>query len=1138
MLILTISIISICLGSVSAENLEDINSTVMDIEENLQITDIDFESTNDEILAVSDESDDALQADGVSLSVVNQKSSYSKSDSVTVKMGTYSMASGSDQVSVYLNNKNIATTTYKIITTSGYTIPLSAAQSGSNSIYCSFTASGIWSLTSDTVTVTVTGGGSDIPVGDGSATISIYDMVYPSQSTITSNGDYVSDIAYTITKSGDGFSDESLELIINGQSIGSTTPNSYNRLGNLTFTEDNEWTLQIVYSALYNGKTVTATSNTLTFVTRNTSGGGNGSSTEDGSASIFIYDMAYPSQSTITSNGDYVSDIAYSITKSGDGFSDESLELIINGQSIGSTTPNSYNRLGNLTFDEDNTWTLKVIYTATVNGKTITAESNELTFITTGTSGGNGGDNPQPSGEMQIIIRDANYPNNSVISLNDKYNALIQYYVTVPSGYIATNEIIILCNGEAITTIQNPSDRTYTTIGGTFLLNETGDYVFTAQYKYVVWLSDVHGDIYSNSITYHVTISDDIDPVVKPALSINVDDVNYPNEVTAVVKSNIDGIYIVKIDGNQKEVTVSGGSGSVNFALPAKTYTATVESKTDSSIKNSTTFTVKSISKTTPAINSNVVVSNNKATITVNLPNDINNEKITVSLNGQNSKEAILNNGIATVDFDNLNDGDYSYTISYAGNDRYNDASITKTFTIEDENVNPVSQRLTIAVDDVEYPAQVKVIVKSDVDGDYIVTIGENSKVVKVSGGVGSETFTLAPNNYTANVMSKTDSSFKNATSFKVLKANIKDDEALNISIADDSNSPTFSIDLDGATGTFTVNVDGNDYQTKELENGKASITLDGLNEGNHSVVISYSGDNNYQSITKTTVLIVKNNIVIISNETNNNQNGSADYTGPTVEAGDLKRAVNSPYDFKATFYDKNGQLLKDSEVNFIVNGNDHIVKTDEFGVAKLVNCLVSGTYSIEIRNLATGETLTKKATIVDRITQNRDINVDYSYSANYKIRLYADNGQAVGANERVIITLNNVKYSVMTDKNGDVSFKVSGLLPGTYTITAEYKGVKVSNKVAVKQILKAKNAKFKKSKKVKKYKVTLKTSSGKAIKGKKITLKVKGKTYKAKTNKKGVATFKIKNLKKVGKFKATIRYLKTSIKKTITVRR
>mgnify|MGYP002514157070 CR=1 FL=1 len=70
-----------------------------------------------------------------------------------------------------------------------------------------------------------------------------------------------------------------------------------------------------------------------------------------------------------------------------------------------------------------------------------------------------------------------------------------------------------------------------------------------------------------------------------------------------------------------------------------------------------------------------------------------------------------------------------------------------------------------------------------------------------------------------------------------------------------------------------------------------------------------------------------------------------------------------------------------------------------------------------------------------------------------------------------------------------------------------------------------AKKKTFKKSKKVKKYTVTLKDNTGKAMAKVKLTLKVKGKTYKAKTNSKGKAVFKIKNLKKKGTFKAKVKF-------------
>ena len=49
--------------------------------------------------------------------------------------------------------------------------------------------------------------------------------------------------------------------------------------------------------------------------------------------------------------------------------------------------------------------------------------------------------------------------------------------------------------------------------------------------------------------------------------------------------------------------------------------------------------------------------------------------------------------------------------------------------------------------------------------------------------------------------------------------------------------------------------------------------------------------------------------------------------------------------------------------------------------------------------------------------------------------------------------------------------------------------------------------------------------NSKKLLKGKLVTLKIKGKTYKVKTNKKGKAVFKVKNLNKKGTFVGTIKF-------------
>ena len=59
---------------------------------------------------------------------------------------------------------------------------------------------------------------------------------------------------------------------------------------------------------------------------------------------------------------------------------------------------------------------------------------------------------------------------------------------------------------------------------------------------------------------------------------------------------------------------------------------------------------------------------------------------------------------------------------------------------------------------------------------------------------------------------------------------------------------------------------------------------------------------------------------------------------------------------------------------------------------------------------------------------------------------------------------------------------------------------------------------------KTKKYTITLKNNLGKVMKNTKVTLKIKSKTYTAKTNKKGQATFTVKLTKK-GNYKATVKY-------------
>jgi len=149
-------------------------------------------------------------------------------------------------------------------------------------------------------------------------------------------------------------------------------------------------------------------------------------------------------------------------------------------------------------------------------------------------------------------------------------------------------------------------------------------------------------------------------------------------------------------------------------------------------------------------------------------------------------------------------------------------------------------------------------------------------------------------------------------------------------------------------------------------------------------------------------------------------------------------------------------------------------------------------------------------------------------------------------AGEKITVSLNGAK-TYTTDKNGQIKVTTKGLTPKTYTAAITFDGntnytktsknVKITVKKAKPKII-AKKKTYKAKKKVKKFTITLKDNKGKAIKNAKVTLKAikikktsKNKTkktgkkniLKAKTNKKGKATFKINRNK--GKYQVIIKY-------------
>ncbi|WP_405322267.1 right-handed parallel beta-helix repeat-containing protein [Methanobrevibacter thaueri] len=316
----------------------------------------------------------------------------------------------------------------------------------------------------------------------------------------------------------------------------------------------------------------------------------------------------------------------------------------------------------------------------------------------------------------------------------------------------------------------------------------------------------------------------------------------------------------------------------------------------------------------------------------------------------------------------------------------------------------------------------------------------------------------------------------------------------------------------------------------------------------------------------KTSALEYDNSLLMPVNltitKTNGNVNSTLANWGDAIKytadapTGSITASIeNVAYTFEFNIVKLNSTLeINDITFDYKGNGSTTLNFTNATGVIAEVigqpkaNVTVEDG-SITVSGLDAGTYILSVTTITDEnhnnVTKNATITVnkaagvlssegltttyhDYKYLV---VNLKDDEGNPI-TNVKANITINGVTYNCPVDENGDAELIIR-LNPGNYetSVTLDsgnYNTTTITTQVVVKKAtpkLTAKKKTFKSSVKTKKYTVVLKDNTGKAIKKAKVTLKVKGKTYKATTNSKGKAVFKIKNLKKKGKYTAVIKF-------------
>ncbi|WP_296895084.1 lectin like domain-containing protein [uncultured Methanobrevibacter sp.] len=324
-------------------------------------------------------------------------------------------------------------------------------------------------------------------------------------------------------------------------------------------------------------------------------------------------------------------------------------------------------------------------------------------------------------------------------------------------------------------------------------------------------------------------------------------------------------------------------------------------------------------------------------------------------------------------------------------------------------------------------------------------------------------------------------------------------------------NDSMFEAKIGEGNKIIFFEVGGINHTRLSDENGVAKLEID-LNPGNYTIRTRYA---NFSA---------ENNIEVL----------------PTLIANDFVKRYGDKSKFYISLIDTAGNPVANASIAMKIDGVSYSRSTDKNGKASLDINQKPGKYILTAVDLLTGLEMSYNITVLQpkkstlKIVANKKTFLTTTKTKKYTIALKDNAGKAI-KKATVYLKVGGKTYKATTNSKGKATFKITSFLKkGSYKATVVYDGSIIYNKVTksvkltVKKVtpkLTAKSKIFKKSAKTKKYTVTLKTNQNKAMKSTKLTLKVKGKTYSAKTNKKGQASFKITKLAKKGKYAATVKY-------------
>ena len=511
-----------------------------------------------------------------------------------------------------------------------------------------------------------------------------------------------------------------------------------------------------------------------------------------------------------------------------------------------------------------------------------------------------------------------------------------------------------------------------------------------------------------------------------PALNVFISDVDYDGAfninvaLTGVDAIGLNGDVIVTVNGKDYTVNVANGKGNIpGVKLAAGTYDFTAKfagSDNYNDVSDSGNFKVNKVDSAIDVVVKDINVGED-AVISVKLLSDATGS-VTVTVNGKDYTETVVN-GVANVKVADLKAGTYDVAVKYSGDNNYNAAVATSSFT-----VSKVDSTMDVTVNDIVFGGDliVDAVLPDDATGEVVITVNGVDYHVSIENGKATGTISgLAAGDYTVTVKYVGDDKYTGvevAENVNVAKAQ----PVLGVVIADVDYGNGFVIEatltgVNGAplSGNVIVTVAGKEYPVK-VTDGKGIATGDKLAAGTYAFAAAWAGDDNYNIVTE-----------------NGDFKVNKVYSAIDVAVSDIKVGEDAVISVKL-FSDATGEVV------ITVNGEDYTAAIENGVASVTVSDLKAGDYTVAVKytgdNNYNGATGSAEFSVL-KITPEMDVTVE---DIVFGEDLIVNAVLPVDATGEVVITVNGVDYHVAIE-NGVASVTVSGLEAGDYTVAVKYAG-------------------------------------------------------------------------------------------------